>query len=47
MKKIFLASILLFTGILASCIKQVHVKTTTDFILQSTMGIRKDIGTAD
>jgi hypothetical protein len=47
MKKIFLASILVFTGILTSCIKQAHVKTATDFILQSTMGIRKDIGTAD
>jgi hypothetical protein len=47
MKKIFFASILVFAGILTSCIKQVHVKTTTDFILQSTIGIRKDIGTAD
>ncbi|MBD1391470.1 hypothetical protein [Mucilaginibacter glaciei] len=47
MKKIFLASLLVFAGILTSCIQRTHVKSTIDVILQSTIGIRKDIGTAD
>ncbi|MFA6087011.1 hypothetical protein [Mucilaginibacter sp.] len=47
MKKIFFASLFVFAGILTSCMKQTRVKTTIDVILQSTIGIRKDIGTAD
>jgi len=46
MKKIFFASLFVFAGILTSCMRQTRVKTI-DVILQSTIGIRKDIGTAD
>lgn len=47
MKKALFASMVIIAGISTSCIKEVQVKTTSDFMLQSTIGIRKDIGTAD
>ncbi|QXV64088.1 hypothetical protein INP83_13390 [Mucilaginibacter sp. 21P] len=48
MKKTLLGYILLLCGMfLSSCIKQTSVRTSMDVLLKATIGIRKDIGTAD
>ena len=48
MKKTVFGYILLLSGIfLTSCIKHTSVRTGMDVLLKATIGIRKDIGTAD
>ncbi|WP_156088737.1 hypothetical protein [Mucilaginibacter pedocola] len=46
MKKVCLALLILLTGIISSCVKTTTTKAI-DVILKPTVGIRKDIATAD
>jgi hypothetical protein len=46
MKKICLAVLILVSGIITSCIKS-STATTMDVFLKPSVGVRKDIGTAD
>lgn len=46
MKKICLAALILLSGIITSCIKTTAA-TAMDVILKPSVGIRKDIATAD
>ncbi|WP_166727647.1 hypothetical protein [Mucilaginibacter gilvus] len=46
MRKICLAALILLSGIITSCIKSSTV-TAMDVFLKPSVGVRKDIGTAD